>query len=99
MVAEPVAATSVGAGVGEAAPTAHLDTLTEQALLGPLRVLMQGRTTLLITHRLVGLERADEILVLRQGRVIERGSHHELVQMEGLYWKLWDLQNQVRVLA
>jgi thiol reductant ABC exporter CydC subunit len=75
-------------------PTAHLDTLTEQALLEPLHALMRGRTTLLITHRLVGLDMAGEILVLRQGRVVERGSHHELVQLEGLYWKMWTLQNQ-----
>ncbi len=80
-------------------PTAHLDTLTERALLEPLRALMQGRTTVLITHRLIGLEMAGEILVLRQGQVVERGSHHELVQLEGLYWKLWELQNQVLVPA
>jgi ATP-binding cassette subfamily B protein len=38
---------------------------------------------------------ADEIVVLRGGKIIERGRHHELVQLEGLYWKMWDLQNQL----
>jgi thiol reductant ABC exporter CydC subunit len=80
-------------------PTAHLDTLTEQALLAPLRALMQGRTTLLITHRLVGLEIADEILVLCRGHVVERGTHPTLMQREGLYWRLWDLQNRTLVAA
>ena len=54
-----------------------------------------GRTTLLITHRLAGLEAADEILVLRAGRIVERGRHHDLMQMGGLYRRMWDLQNQI----
>ena len=76
-------------------PTANLDPLTEQALMGSTRALAAGRTTLTITHRLVGLEDADEILVLRAGRVVERGQHHDLMQMGGLYRRMWDLQNQV----
>jgi thiol reductant ABC exporter CydC subunit len=76
-------------------PTANLDPLTEQALMASLRALAAGRTTLTITHRLVELEDADEILVLRAGRVIERGQHHDLMQIEGLYRRMWDLQNQV----
>jgi ABC-type multidrug transport system fused ATPase/permease subunit len=76
-------------------PTANLDPLTEQALMASIRALAAGRTTLIITHRLVGLEDADEILVLRAGRVVERGQHHDLMQMGGLYRRMWDLQNQV----
>ena len=76
-------------------PTANLDSLAEQEILRALRDLGQGRTTLIITHRLSGLEMADEIVVLRGGKIIERGRHHELVQLEGLYWKMWDLQNQL----
>lgn len=72
-------------------PTANLDALTEQAVLHALQTLMQGRTTLLITHHLVGLEMADEILVLQQGKIHERGSHCDLLQLEGLYWKMWQL--------
>lgn len=76
-------------------PTAHLDASTEEGILRSLRVFMQGRTTILITHRLVGLDMADEILVMQNGGIKERGTHHDLVQAEGLYWKLWMVQNQV----
>jgi ATP-binding cassette subfamily C protein CydC len=75
-------------------PTAHLDALTERALLDTLRPVMAGRTTLLITHRLVGLETMDEIVVLRAGRVIERGRHADLLALRGLYRQMWDLQSQ-----
>ena len=70
---------------------------------------MQGRTALLITHRLVGLENVDEILVLDRGRIVERGSHRDLLAQNGLreaerstpalsrglYRRMWDLQNRV----
>ncbi len=75
-------------------PTANLDTCTEHEVLRAIHHLMEGRTTLMITHRLVGLERADEILVMQSGRIRERGTQHELLQCEGLYWKLWQIQNQ-----
>ncbi len=73
-------------------PTANLDTLTERAVMQAIKTLMQGRTTLLITHRLVGLEDADEIVVLRAGRIIERGRHDELMQMNGIYRRMRHLQ-------
>lgn len=79
-------------------PTANLDAVTEQEVMDALYGLMEGRTALIITHRLVGLERVDEILVLRAGRVVERGSHLDLMQMGGLYRRMWDLQHQARVL-
>ena len=79
-------------------PTANLDALTERQVMAALRSLMAGRTSLLVTHRLVGLESADEILVLQAGRIVERGRHHELVQMGGLYRRMWDLQRQALVL-
>jgi len=75
-------------------PTANLDTCTEHEVLCAIHHLMERRTTLMITHRLVGLERADEILVMQSGRIRERGTQHELLQCEGLYWKLWQIQNQ-----
>ena len=74
--------------------TAHLDTLTERQVLESLRHLMAGRTTLLITHRLVGLEAAHHILVLRAGRVIERGQHAELLQADTFYRRMWEAQRQ-----
>ncbi len=75
--------------------TANLDAVTEREVLQALFPLMEGRTTLMITHRLVGLERMDEVMVLQGGRVVERGRHDELLRMNGLYRRMWDLQNQV----
>jgi ATP-binding cassette subfamily C protein CydC len=76
-------------------PTANLDALTERRVMDALRLLMRGRTTLLITHRLVGLDIADQILVMRRGRIIERGRHEELLEQGGLYRRMWQLQGQV----
>ncbi|MHB8990832.1 MAG: thiol reductant ABC exporter subunit CydD [Chloroflexota bacterium] len=76
-------------------PTAHLDSITEREVMASLQGLMEGRTTLLITHRLVGLEVVDQILVLNEGRVVERGRHRELLQGDGLYRRMWQLQNQI----
>jgi ABC-type multidrug transport system fused ATPase/permease subunit len=56
---------------------------------------MRQRTSLLITHRLVGLEHADEVLVMDHGQITERGTHAELLVWQGLYRRLWDLQNQI----
>ena len=75
--------------------TAHLDAVTEQGIIHTLRAFMRGRTTVMITHRLIGLDMADEILVIQDGKIKERGVHHDLLQVEGLYWKLWKLQNQI----
>ena len=75
-------------------PTAHLDASTEEGIVRSLRAFMRGRTTIIITHRLVGLDMADEILVMQGGSIRERGAHSELLQAEGLYWKLWTVQNQ-----
>ena len=75
-------------------PTAHLDPVTEHAILHTICQLMEGRTTLLITHRLVGMEAMDEILVFDRGSISERGRHADLIQQNGLYRRMWDLQNQ-----
>jgi ATP-binding cassette subfamily C protein CydC len=74
--------------------TANLDSVTESEIMDALRAAMVGRTTLIITHRLVGLEMADEIVVLHAGKIIERGRHHELLQIAGHYRRMWELQNQ-----
>jgi thiol reductant ABC exporter CydC subunit len=74
--------------------TANLDALTERQVLGALDMLMAGRTTLIITHRLVGLEATDEVLVLQAGRVVERGRHEDLLQADTLYRRMWKLQHQ-----
>ena len=56
---------------------------------------LAGRTALIITHQLAGLEAVDEMVVLRAGRVVERGSHHDLMRMGGFYRRMWDVQHQV----
>jgi ATP-binding cassette, subfamily C, bacterial CydC len=76
-------------------PTANLDPQIEKQVLDTLFATMQTRTALLITHRLVGLERVSEILVMDRGRIVERGTHQELLALRGLYRRLWDLQNEI----
>lgn len=75
-------------------PTANLDPLTEHHLLCAVEGVTRNRSLLLITHRLVGLEAMDEILVLDNGRVVERGHHAELLAIGGLYRQMWDIQRQ-----
>jgi ATP-binding cassette subfamily B protein len=70
-------------------PTAGLDGETAARVLGPLRRLMAGRTTILITHDLHLATDADAIMVLDHGRMVERGSHHQLVAARGQYRKLY----------
>jgi ATP-binding cassette subfamily C protein CydCD len=76
-------------------PTANLDLFTEKTVLETLWNVMKLRTTLMITHRLVGLEHFDEVLVLDRGRIVERGIHAVLLKQNGLYRKMWDLQNRI----
>ncbi|MGE5643678.1 MAG: thiol reductant ABC exporter subunit CydC, partial [Byssovorax cruenta] len=76
-------------------PTANLDPVTEKQVLETLFETMKRKTSLLITHRLIGLENVDEILVMDHGRIAERGTHSELLKRGGLYRRLWDVQNQI----
>ena len=70
-------------------PGEHLDTATADALVADLLDVTRARTTLLITHRLVGLEQVDEILVIEQGKIIERGTHAQLTESGGRYAASW----------
>jgi ATP-binding cassette subfamily B protein/subfamily B ATP-binding cassette protein MsbA len=73
-------------------PTSALDAETEGLLLEALRRLMRGRTTLIIAHRLSTIRNADWIAVIDEGRVVERGTHAELLQRQGLYAHLHGVQ-------
>jgi ATP-binding cassette subfamily C protein CydC len=73
--------------------TANLDAITEESLLDTIDRTSQGRTVLSITHRLHRMERYDEIVVLYDGRVIERGSHEALLGLNGFYAGMWRLQH------
>ncbi|GAC1620259.1 MAG: ABC transporter ATP-binding protein/permease [Nevskia sp.] len=76
--------------------TSSLDSSAEQAILGALRSATERRTTLVIAHRLSTITDADTILVLDQGRVVEQGSHSELLARQGAYAQLWNLQLRER---
>jgi len=72
--------------------TSSVDTDTELRIRGALERMVQGRTSVLIAHRLSTVQRADAILVMHKGQLREMGSHQELLAMRGLYWKLYELQ-------
>ena len=74
--------------------TANIDTETEQLIQAALETLMQGRTSIVVAHRLSTIQHADEILVMHKGRIRERGSHQELLALNGIYKKLYELQAQ-----
>jgi ATP-binding cassette, subfamily B, heavy metal transporter len=74
--------------------TSALDTSNEQAIQEALRRLAAGRTTLVIAHRLSTIVDADQILVMDDGRVIERGRHEELLAAAGVYARMWEAQSQ-----
>ncbi|MEK7883766.1 MULTISPECIES: ABC transporter ATP-binding protein/permease [Methyloversatilis] len=74
--------------------TSALDSKTEQAIQGQLEQVARGHTTLIIAHRLSTIMDADQILVMDAGRIIERGSHSELLALDGAYAQMWALQAQ-----
>src|SRR5207245_2666201 len=74
------------------AATSSLDTVSEQLIQAALRPLFAGRTSFVIAHRLSTILAADLILVFEQGRLVERGTHHQLLQRGGLYRTLYESQ-------
>jgi ATP-binding cassette subfamily B multidrug efflux pump len=72
--------------------TASIDSETEGLIQQALRVVSQGRTTLVIAHRLSTIREADQILVLHRGEIVERGNHEALMALEGRYFKMYQLQ-------
>ena len=77
-------------------PTSSIDSRTEAVILDALDLLMQGRTAILIAHRLSTLRSVDEIVVMDDGRVIQQGTHQELIDEPGMYKQLWDAQTRSR---
>jgi ATP-binding cassette subfamily B protein len=74
--------------------TSALDSRAEKAIQAELERISQGRTTLVIAHRLSTVMDADQILVLAQGRIVERGTHAQLLDAQGEYARMWALQQQ-----
>ncbi len=74
--------------------TSALDTRTEQEIQAALDVVSQNRTTLVIAHRLSTVIHADEIIVLKDGQIAERGTHGELIDRGGLYASMWNRQRE-----
>ncbi len=72
--------------------TAHLDSESEAAIQRPLQIALQGRTSLVIAHRLSTILEADQILVVQDGRIVDRGTHAELIERQGLYADLYRRQ-------
>lgn len=74
--------------------TASVDTITESAIQQALGTLVEERTTLVIAHRLSTVRRADQIVVLAHGKIVEKGTHDDLIDRDGAYAKLWRAQAQ-----
>ena len=72
--------------------TANIDTETEQLIQEALEKLMRGRTTIMVAHRLSTIQHADKIMVMHKGEIRESGTHQELLAMNGIYKKLYELQ-------
>ena len=73
--------------------TSALDNVTEKLIQKSFDELAQGRTTLAIAHRLSTLRNMDKIVVLQQGRVVEQGTHTQLLRKRGEYARLWNMQS------
>ena len=72
--------------------TSHLDTATERAIQVSLKTALAGKTVVLVAHRLSTIREADLIYVLHRGRIVQAGTHRQLLEQEGLYRTLWRAQ-------
>ncbi len=77
-------------------PTAHLDSRTEASIMRTFARASEGRTTLIVSHRLIPIRNADVIYVFDKGEIVEHGTHNELLARNGLYRRLWDEQTKHR---
>ena len=74
--------------------TSSLDTQTERNIQSALDKVCHNRTTIIIAHRLSTIVYADEILVLNDGEILERGKHEDLIILKGAYYKMWEAQQR-----
>ncbi len=74
--------------------TSSVDSISEELIQQAIATLLEGRSSLVIAHRLSTIIRADQILVLHRGQVVERGRHQELLELKGVYHRLWQLEQQ-----
>jgi len=74
--------------------TSHLDTESEVLVQRALGNLMQGRTVIVIAHRLSTIVHAEQILVMSAGEIVERGTHEQLIALQGQYAQMWSMQQQ-----
>jgi ATP-binding cassette subfamily B protein len=79
--------------------TSSVDTETEFRVKEALGRMVEGRTSVIVAHRLSTIQRADRILVMHKGRLREAGTHQQLLAMRGIYWKLYQLQYKDQELA
>ena len=75
-------------------PTAHLDAETESLVLEATREFTRGRTAVIVAHRLSTIAAMDRLIVMDKGRIVERGTHGELLEQKGLYAGMWDRQRE-----
>ena len=73
--------------------TSALDSEVEAAIQGQLQTLMRGKTVIAIAHRLSTIAALDRLVVIEQGKIVEQGSHAELIALDGIYAKLWHRQS------
>jgi ATP-binding cassette subfamily B protein len=76
--------------------TAYADPENEGQILEGLARLIRDKTVLIIAHRLSTVTQADQILVIDEGQIVERGTHPQLVEVQGLYRRMWDTYSQAR---
>jgi len=74
--------------------TSSVDNETEQIIQQALRKMFEGRTSVIVAHRLSTIKETDKILVFHKGRIVEQGKHEDLLQQKGVYWRLYQLQYQ-----
>ena len=76
--------------------TSSLDSESERLVQEALDRLIKGRTTFIVAHRLSTIKNADKILVLQKGRIVEQGTHNQLIKKKGIYWKFYSLQFKIK---